>query len=216
MSILLTMGIGAALGGANAIMQNRAMAKAQREQIMLNRQAAIYAYNSAEDSINLMKSVNRELTQNAIAEQLRAGSENVRQTQQQVQKVASQVGASSEGLTSGKSKGRELASLYIQGNKLLDSVKDNAIMNINKLVDMQDKKTNEFNNYLLKQYQEMSSVLANEGPEIPGNINRVFQGMFQGAQLGANLGSSYKMYNEAPTIPTIQLPQGYKGRNPTI
>ena len=207
--------IGGAIGGLNAIGQNRAIAEAQREQIELNRLASIYKYKATESSVNMMKALNREATENAIREALRAGTENVRQTQTAISKAEGSLQAQQEGLASGASKGRELATMYIKGNKVLDQTKDSTVSQINKLVTTKDLKQNELNNQLLKSYQEMSAVLADEGPEIPGMFNNFVSGLTRGAVSGLAIGNSIaKIGSLSPTTSTI-LPSGIKGRLPS-
>jgi hypothetical protein len=200
---------GAAIGGLSAIFGNRAAAEAQRQQIQLQREAALLQYRAVEDSVNIMKSVNRDATTNAINEALRAGQEDVRQIDTAIKKAAGTSQASQEGLASGKTKGREMATLYLKGNKVLDQTKDQTQSVVGQLITQQDKLTNDLNNQLLKSYQDMSAVLANEGPIIPGNANRVLSGMFGGAMAGASLGSSF-----GGSAASTKLPSGTKGRLP--
>ena len=206
--------IGGAIGGLNAIGQNKAMAEAQQEQIELQRLSSIYKYKATEDSINMMKSLNREATENAIREAMRAGTENIRQAQAKVTSAEGKLQASQEGLASGASKGRELATMYVQGNKLLDQTKDATTSQINKLITTKDMKQNELNNQLLKSYQEMSAVLANEGPVLPGQANRVVSGIFGGATSGLMIGSGLNTLGATGTTTSTILPQGKAGRNP--
>jgi len=206
---LMWMAVGAGIGGLNAILGNKAQAEAQREQINLNRLSAYYSYKATEDSVNVMKALNREATQNAMGEVLRASAENKRQTKQQVEKASGALSAQQEGVTSGNTKGRQMASLLIQGNKAVDNVDDTKKSAINQLITTQDQRTNELNNGLLQAYQQMSAVLANEGPSSVGNANRVVSGLFGGAMTGLSIGNAFT--SSTSTI----LPKGTKGKNPT-
>jgi len=190
MSLALALG-GAALGGVSSIFGNRAAAKAQREQIELQRLAATYKYKATEDSVNIMKALNREATYNAVNEVARAGSEDLRRTAQQVDKAEGTLQAQSEGLASGASKGRQMASLLIQGNKAMEDTKDKSVSMINQLVDNQDRNTNQLNNQLMKAYQDMSAVLSYEGIDNSGaRMNNFISGVAGGALSGLRLDSA--------------------------
>jgi len=191
---MIGMLVGAAVGGAASIFGARDAAKRQREQIKANRLAAKYKYSSTLDSVNLMKAATREQTANAIAEQVRAGGAAGRDVQDKVQAAAGTVIASSEGLTSGRSKGREMVGLYMKGNKVLQEVKNQTTSAVNQLVDIQDKRTNDLNNALLQSYQEMSAVLSNTGPDLGNNAAGFLSGAMGGASAGLSLESSYNTY----------------------
>jgi len=191
---MIGMLVGAAVGGAASIFGARDAAKRQREQIKANRLAAKYKYSSTLDSVNLMKAATREQTANAIAEQVRAGGAAGRDVQDKVQAAAGTVIASSEGLTSGRSKGREMVGLYMKGNKVLQEVKNQTTSAVNQLVDIQDKRTNDLNNALLQSYQEMSAVLSNTGPDLGNNVAGFLSGAMGGASAGLSLESSYNTY----------------------
>ena len=190
---LTMMAIGAGLGGLNAYFGNRAMAEAQREQIELQRLASIYQYKATEDSINIMKGLNREATMNAINEALRAGTEDVRRASLAVDKAAGSLQAQSEGITAGQSKGRQMATMYLKGSQMVEETKDQTSSVISQLIEKQDMNTAQLNNQLLQAHQQMAAVLANEGPSHPGQANRFISGALSGAQLGlswSSLGNS--------------------------
>ena len=205
----LTLGlIGGAIGGLNAIGQNRALADAQREQLGWQRLGAYYKYKATEDSVNIMKGLNREATQNAITEVMRAESENLRQTDTAIDKAVGAMSAKNEGLTAGQSKGRELADMYMKGNKALEGVKDQSAMSVSALIEQQDKTSNQLNNTLLKQYQNLTYTLMYPGKELTGSANRIFSGIASGAMSGLSLSG---LNSGTKTI----LPKGSKGRLPS-
>ena len=181
----------AAVGIISTVMGNKEAAKAQQAQIRANRLSAKYTFSSTEDSVNIMKAVNREQTTNAVIEVQRAGAAQSKDVQQQVTKVISTSIASSEGLTSGRSKGREMISLQIKGQEAVQASQNETTSAINQLVDQQDKVTNDLNNKLLAAHQDMAAVLSNTGPAITGNTQRVISSGIGGASTGASLGASF-------------------------
>jgi len=190
----MAMAIGAIVGGVSAATKANEQAANQEEQIRLQRQGAMANYNSSESSANIMKAVNREQTANAIQESLRSGSEDQRRMSQKIDKTASTASAKSEGLTSGRSKGREMIGIYMEGNKMMRDTKDETTSQIAQLVDANDKATNDLNNQLFKAYQDMSSVLASEGPSI-NVMAQVTEGVVGGAGVGQSMGSSISANN---------------------
>jgi vacuolar-type H+-ATPase subunit E/Vma4 len=192
---------GAALGGLLGGRSARKQAEAQAEALRLKKEAALMAYKSAESSVNIMKAAVREETQNAVGEALRAGSENVRQTAQAIKKGSGTLQASQEGLASGQTKAREMATFYVKGNKVMDQVKDQTTGAINQLISEQDKMTNELNNQLLKSYQDMSAVLAQRTPEVD-YLGATLGGALKGAQIGMSLGSGFGAMSSAPKTNT--------------
>ena len=147
-------------------------------------------YASTEAAANLMKAQNREYTANMLEEALRAGAAQNQDVREEVTRVVSSLSAQSEGLTSGRSKGRQMIDLQIKGNKaLLDSKSQTASM-MNKVLENQDKTTNDLNNKLVSSWQEMASVLSTPGAVYQQNPLEVVQAGISGAQQGASLGSS--------------------------
>jgi len=178
------------IGGA------RSAAKAQRAAIRKNRKAARMKFSAVESSVNIMKAVNLEQTLNASHEILREGAARSRETQEAVESVAGTVLARSEGLTSGRSKGRQMVDLYVKGNK--------ALM-VNQLVDEQDKATNDLNNKLLSAHQELTTVLANEGGGATSGILDTLMAGAKGYQLGSSLQSAFSA-SGGPQIKPLQGP----------
>ena len=181
---------GAAIGGISSIFGARDAASRQKAQIRANRLAAKYKFSATEDSANIMKAALRESTQNAVAELARVGAADVKDIDKEITRAASTLQARGEGLTSGRSKGREMIGLHVKGNVIRQKQQDKTTSMINQVVEAQDAKTNELNNRLLQSYQEMSAVLASEGPDLGSNIGGTISGAFSGAQSGIALGAS--------------------------
>jgi len=181
---------GAAIGGISSIFGARDAASRQRAQIRANRLAAKYKFSATEDSANIMKAALRESTQNAVAELVRVGAADVKDVDKAITRAASTLAAKSEGLTSGRSKGREMIGLHVKGNEIRQTQQDKTTSMINQVVEAQDAKTNELNNRLLQSYQEMSAVLASEGPDLGSNVGGFLSGTFGGAQSGISLAAS--------------------------
>ena len=196
---------GAALGMASAISGQRAAAKEadrKREAEML---AAKMQYAATESSVNLMKASSREQTTNAVQEALRAGAANSSDVNKQITQVASQAMAQSEGLTSGRSKGRQMVSLYIKGNDALQKTQSQTTSVINQMVDKQDQYTNDLNNKLMSAHQQMANVLTTPGNIYQGSNAAILQAGIQGAQAGASLGSSFgSLGSTTPIGPTME------------
>lgn len=181
---------GVVTGGVSSIFGARDAAKRQRAQIRANRLAAQYKYSAVADSANIMKAALRESTKNAVTEIVRAGAANVREVGKEVQRAESKLQARSEGLTSGRSKGREMIGVMVKGNELRSQVQNKTTSMINQVVEAQDAKTNELNNRMLQAYQEMSAVLANEGPDLGSNVGGFLSGALGGASAGVSLESA--------------------------
>ena len=182
----------AGISMASAIQGQRAAAKEadrKREAEILSAQLQ---YSATESSVNLMKASSREQTANAIQEALRVGADNDREVNSQIQQVASTVMAQSEGLTSGRSRGRQMISLYMKGNDALQNSKSQTTSVINQMVDKQDQQTNDLNNKLLSAHQQMAAVLTTPGNIYRGSDMAVLQAGVQGAATGVSLGASLK------------------------
>jgi len=181
---------GAVIGGISSYFGARDAASRQRAQIRANRLAAKYKFSSTQDSANIMKAALRESTQNAVTEIVRAGAADVKGVDKEITRAASTLAARSEGLTSGRSKGREMIGLHVKGNIIRQKTQDKTTSMINQVVEAQDAKTNELNNRLLSSYQEMSAVLASEGPDLGSNVGGFLSGAIGGAQSGIAIGAS--------------------------
>lgn len=181
---------GAAIGAASSMFGAKDEAKRIKAQTAANRLASKYKYSATMDSVNLMKAATREAASNAIAEQLRAGAETNREVKAEVERATSTKMAQSEGLTSGRSKGREMVDTMVKGNKLRQQMQNKTTSAVNQIVEAQDAKTNELNNRALASYQEMSAVLANEGPDMGSNVGGFLSGAMSGAASGMSLQNS--------------------------
>ena len=196
----------AGISMASAIQGQRAAAKEadrKREAEILSAQLQ---YSATESSVNLMKASSREQTANAIQEALRVGADNDREVNSQIQQAASTVMAQSEGLTSGRSRGRQMISLYMKGNDALQNSKSQTTSVINQMVDKQDQQTNDLNNKLLSAHQQMAAVLTTPGNIYRGSNMAILQAGVQGAATGASLGSSFGSLGSTttPIGPTME------------
>ena len=184
----------AGISMGSAIMGQRAAAKEADRKRAAEILSAQLQYSATESSVNLMKNSSREQTGNVIQEALRVGAANDRKVGQQVQQVVSKVVAQSEGLTSGRSKGRQMISLYMKGNEALQESKSKTTSMVNQLADKQDQYTNDLNNKLLSAHQQMASVLTTPGNIYQGNSMAILQAGVQGAATGASLGNSFSSF----------------------
>ncbi len=188
---MLYMAIGGAIiGGVSSILSADAQAEQMRQQIEANRKGAKFKYTAVEDSVNIMKGATREASMNAVQEALRAGAAQDTKVQEAITKTASTTLAQSEGLTSGRSKGREMLTLYIKGNKALQETKSITTSMVNQITEANDAKTNELNNSLLNAHQEMSAVLTAASPYVNAT-GQIVAGTLGGAAAGASLGSAF-------------------------
>ena len=187
---MLYMAIGGAIiGGVSSILSADAQAEQMRQQIEANRKGAKFKYTAVEDSVNIMKGATREASLNAVQEALRAGAAQDTKVQEAITKTASTTLAQSEGLTSGRSKGREMLTLYIKGNKALQETKSITTSMVNQITDANDAKTNELNNSLINAHQEMAAVLTAATPYVNAT-GQIISGTLGGAAAGASLGAS--------------------------
>ncbi len=166
--------------------QRKAADRARRAEIL----GAKKLYSSTENSINIMKAANREVTANLIQEALRAGAANSTTIKEDIKKVASSQVASNEGLTSGRSRGRALVSTYTKGNKLMSESKSETSSMINQLTDAKDKATADMNNQLIAAHQEMSTILTTPGAVYKQDPFAILNAGISGAASGASLASA--------------------------
>lgn len=187
--------VGLAVGGttslsiATSVMGSNAAAETQKNAIKVRRQGARVRFAGLEDSSNLMKAAARESSQNAISEVLRVGMASETGVKEQIQAEASTSLARGEGLTSGNTAGREMVSLYVKGNKALQESKSKTSSYINQIVETQDKVTNDINNKLLQGYQELETILKNQGTSIDGTFRAINAGI-SGAKAGMSIMAS--------------------------
>jgi len=183
---------GAGISIASSMMGARSRAKAERAAIRAKRKSARLKFSSTESSVNIMKATALESSYNATHEVLREGAARSRETKEVIDEAASTTVARSEGLTSGRSQGRQLVEVYVKGNKALDKVDAQSRSMVNQIVDEQDKITNDLNNKLLSAHQDLSAVLADEGGGTTYTGMDALRAGLSGAQQGYSLGKAYK------------------------
>lgn len=183
--------IGAGVGAISSIWGAKEAAKQQRAQIRANRMAAKYKYSAVLDSTNIMKAALRDSSYNAAQEVLRTGAATGRAAEVEVEGAIGKLQSQSEGLTSGRSKGRQMIDTIVKGNQYKAQVKNQTVSMVNKIIEAQDAKTNELNNRLLNSYQEMSAILANPGPSLGSNVGGFLSGTLGGAQSGIALENAF-------------------------
>ena len=186
--------IGAVVGAGWGMFSASHAAKAAAAEADRRRAAEILGakrlYSATEDSTNIMKGVAREQAANAINEALRAGMANDNQVKKEIDVVASKQLASSEGLTSGRSRGRAMVTTYIKGNQALAQSKTQTASMINQIIDQKDKLHNDMNNRLLQAHQEMTSILTTPANVFEASWVDIVSGGLSGAASGASLGAS--------------------------
>ena len=187
MSAVLAAGAGMGLlqMGVSLWQQNE-LNKAKEEAIKAQRKAATLKFSSIESSTNLMKAANLENSLNMTGEALRAGAAKKGETKEAIVEATSTVAAASEGLTSGRSQGRQMVDMHVKGNKLLQKVDTQTRSMVNQITEAQDKMTNDLNNRLIGAHQDLTAVLANEGTELsllPGALGAGISGFGQGMSI---------------------------------
>jgi hypothetical protein len=185
--------VGAGLGALGGIFEANARAKQIKEQVEAQQKAAKYKYSAIEASTILANQTNREMSLNLVGEALRAGSAKNREAKLEIEKTASKVRASSEGLTSGQSAGRQMASLYVGANKVLGKLNQQTKSVIAKITQTMDDKTNELNTRQIQAYQEMVGVLTAKAPEVD-YLGSMVSGAISGAKTGYNFGQMFGGY----------------------
>ena len=182
----------AVVGMGSSIMGAKAAAKEADRRRAAEIAGAKLNYASTEAAANLMKAQNREYTANMLQETLRAGAAQNQDVREGVTRVVSTVLSRDEGLTSGRTRGRQMVDLQIKGNRALLDSKSKTTSVMNQLIEKQDKTTNDLNNKLVSAWQEMSTVLTTPGAIYKQNPLEVVQAGVAGAQQGASLATSLK------------------------
>ena len=190
---------------AEANKQKKAAEQADQARL-LEIAGAQSAYKSQEVATNLMKAVNREQTDNAINEALRAGASKEREVEAEIEKVTSKSLAASEGLTSGRSQGRAMAALQIEGNKALAKTESETTSMINSLVDAKDKAENDMNVQLWNAWEDMATVLTTPSNVYEGNSMDILSAGLGGASTGLSLGSALGGAATPATVAPVQGP----------
>lgn len=180
--------IGLLVGTGLSLYETDALNKAKEEAIKAQRRGAKLKFSATQESVNVMKMQNLENTVTMAGEILRVGAAKSRDTAAAIEEAASKSLAQSEGLTSGRSKGRQLASLYVKGNKVAEKASSETQSMLNQVVDKQDKNTNMLNNKLIAAHQELTAILSNEGTAVDGTAAAISSGI----QLG---GTGYQLFD---------------------
>ena len=189
-AIMIGAGAGAVLGIAGGIMEQRAAAKAADRRRKAEIAGAKSQYAMTEASVNLMKGTNREAAANTIMEVLRAGAAQDKRVKGAVQEASSTMSASNEGLTSGRSKGRQMVALQVEGTQAVLESKSKTAGTIVQITDQMDKATNDLNNKLLSDWQKMATVLTQPGEGYRGSDMAIVSAGISGARSGASFGAS--------------------------
>lgn len=180
--------VGAAVGVAGSIAKSNEEAAKQEAAIKINREGGKLKFKAITDSSNIMKAANREQTANAMQEVLRVGAANEEEVAVAVNQGISKMVASGEGLTSGRSKGRAMISLQVEGNKAIQGNTTETSSMLNQLVESQDKITNDINNQLFAAHVELQNILSNRGSSINGTGAAISAGI-SGAVAAKSLAS---------------------------
>ncbi len=180
----------AAVGMISKVSEQKAKAQAADNARVAEMAGAKLSYASSESSANIMKSANREVSGNLIGEALRAGGAQSTDVKAEVDKATSMVQAANEGLTSGRSKGRQMVSLQVKGNKALQDSRTQTASVINQITDAQDKATNDINTQLIAAHQQMATILSTPGATYTGTVGEVVMAGVQGAAGGASMAGS--------------------------
>ena len=186
----------AAVSVVSSISSQQANASAADKARAAEMAGASLQYASSENATNIMKAANMEATNNAIQEALRVGAANNQDVRDEVTKATSSMSASNEGLTSGRSQGRQMVSLQIKGNKALNDSKSKTSNMINQLTEAQDKATNDLNNKLFNDYQQMATVLTTPGAVYQGSAMETVAAGVGGAAQGYSIGNSAGLYDK--------------------
>jgi len=186
---MIPMVVMAVVSIVGSLFSSSAAAKKNRQIVEQQRLAAKYQYLAKEASTNMMKGVVRENTYNAIGEVLRVSAVNTRNIEKAIKIEGSKSLASSEGLTSGRTKGREMISLYIKGAEAVNNSESQHSNMISQVITQQDEYTNKLNNDLIVAHDKMANILAARGPSTDFVGSAVVAGI-GGAAQGYSMGSN--------------------------
>jgi len=182
--------------------------KAAAKEADRKRKAEMYAattqYKMKESNTNLQKAVLREQTLNAQVEVLRAGAEQNREVKKKIQKAASTLQASSEGLTSGRSGGRQMMVLQQKGAQAIHDSKTQASNQIAQMVENKDKLNNKLNADLMSSYAQMVGVLSTPGQIYQQNVAALVGGAVSAGAQGASMGTSLQKSTVGASIGSTQ------------
>jgi len=157
-------------------------------------QATSAAYAADVDAYIVQNFINEELAANAIVEAERAGGANLREAQVQIKEGRSKIAATSEGITGGASKAREMSSFYVKASKAVGQQQEQTTKQIIQIADTADKARNDIATKAEQSYQKMKLAIAGvssysslQAPSISDSL----VSMGQGAQMGISLEKSY-------------------------
>ena len=187
--------VGAIAGGIGYALDSKEKAERADEIREAEMLAATYQYKAQEYQANFTKQLALEDAINNVAEIERAGAEQGRQTALAVDTAASKKSASNEGLASGNTRGRDLATMYVKGSKAVNKASDQVKSMVGQVSDNLDKVSNQTNMELFNAYNQYVAVLTQPGPGYSPTIGGLFSAMGQGASGGANLQSNLREYN---------------------
>lgn len=192
---MIAVGVGAAVGaviGIAGAIEGQQMAQAAANKARAQEmQGAKGAYAMTEASVNLQKGANREAAMNAIGELLRVGAAQDNRVKKEIEAVTSTMSASNEGITSGRSKGRQMIALQVKGTQAVLESKSQTAGSISQITDQMDKASNDLNNKLLSDWQQMATVLSTPTAVYHGSNLQIIQGGMAGASQGASIGSMF-------------------------
>jgi len=176
---------------------NQQAAQAEQADRMreLEIQGAKDYYAAIESSTMLTKAVTEEATLEAQEEVLRVGAAKGREASLDLQGGRSKLLAASEGITAGRSAGRQMVAYEIEADKAINEIKGETTSTINQLVDQKDKIENDLNMQLLNAWQDMATVLTTPGATVyDGSTTDILMSGIQGGLSGyssaLNLGYS--------------------------
>jgi hypothetical protein len=172
----------------SGILGGKAAAKEADRRRKAEMAAAEAQYSAVESSVNLMKAAGREAAYNASLEVLRAEGVQSREIEGDIQEATSTLQSRSEGLTSGRSKGRQMLEVKIKGRQAIERSEQQGADMISQINKAQDKQSNDLNNQLLSAHQELTSVLSTPGEiyhqNVAGLVGNTVSSAIKGGMLG--------------------------------
>jgi hypothetical protein len=175
----------------SGVLGSKAAAKEADRRRKAEMDAAEAKYSAIESSVNLMKAAGREAAYNASLEVLRAEGVQERELKGDIRETTSTLQSKSEGLTSGRSKGRQMLEVKIKGSQAIERSEQQGADMISQITKAQDKQSNDLNNQLLSAHQELTSVLSTPGEiyhqDVAGLVGNTINAGIKGAMIGSSL-----------------------------
>jgi hypothetical protein len=192
---------GLVLGAAQSISQTNSYIK----QLGYETEAKISAINASKenfaaemDALVVQNYLNENSAANAMSEVARAGGANIREAQVQIKEGMGKISASSEGITAGISKARELGSYIVKSSKALGGLQEQTRKGIIDIADRLDAATNEIAMKREQSYNNMLLAISNvspyssiQTPSASGMLTNMFSGAQLGKQFESNLGDIF-------------------------